>query len=286
MSSAHRNGTCPSGDVTLFYRRFGTPGPAGKSAPVLIVHGLSYFSYDWIGVASELAAGREVVAMDMRGFGDSTWSPSRDYAVPTMAGDIVALLDHLGWQRVILVGHSMGGRNASYCAAKNPARVAGLVLVDYSPENAPAGSKRVTDMVAGQPDVFGSVDEAMRHFGVPKDSPKRARFEAYLRPVPGGVQVKRDLHFRDQFRRVKETGERPKQGVDMWQVLGELACPTFVVRGAQSDMFAPETVAKVKAANARISLVEVDGGHNVAGDNPQGFLAAIRPFIAGLESRS
>ena len=290
MSSAHRNGTCPSGDVTLFYRRFGLPGPAGKSAPVLtpvlIVHGLSFFSYDWIGVASELAAGREVVAMDMRGFGDSTWSPSRDYAVPTMAGDIVALLDHLGWERAILVGHSMGGRNASYFAAKTPARVAGLVLVDYSPENAPGGSKRVTDMVAGQPDVFGSVDEAMRYFGVPKDSPKRARFEAYLRPVPGGVQVKRDLHFRDQFRRAKETGERPKQGVDMWQVLGELACPTLVVRGAQSDMFAPETVAKVKAANARISLVEVDGGHNVAGDNPQGFLAAVRPFIAGLEGRS
>jgi pimeloyl-ACP methyl ester carboxylesterase len=71
----------------------------------------------------------------------------------------------------------------------------------------------------------------------------------------------------------------------MWQVLGELACPTLVVRGAQSDMFAPETVAKVKAANSRISLAEVDGGHNVAGDNPQGFLAAIRPFIAGLEAK-
>jgi pimeloyl-ACP methyl ester carboxylesterase len=276
MPSAHRNGTCPSGDVTLFYRRFGAPG----GTPVLILHGLSFFSYDWIGVASELAAGREVVAMDMRGFGDSTWSPSRDYAVPTMAGDIVALLDHLDWPRAIVVGHSMGGRNASYFAAKNPARVAGLVLVDYSPENAPAGSKRVTDMVAGQPDVFGSVDEAMRHFGVPKDSPQRARFEAYLRPVPGGVQVKRDLHFRDQFRRVKETGERPQQTVNMWQVLGELACPTLVVRGAQSDMFAPETAARVKAANARISLVEVDGGHNVAADNPQGFLAAVRPFIA------
>ncbi|HTO47319.1 MAG TPA: alpha/beta hydrolase [Burkholderiales bacterium] len=286
MPSAHRNGTCPSGDVTLFYRRFGAASDARTRTPVLIVHGLSFFSYDWIGVSSELAGEREVVAMDMRGFGDSTWSPSRDYAVPTMAGDLVALLDHLGWPRAILVGHSMGGRNCAYCAAKNPARVAGLVLVDYSPENAPAGSKRVTDVVAGQPDVFASIDEAMRYFGVPKDSPRRVRFEAYLRPVPGGVQVKRDLHFRDQFRRVKETGERPKQGVDMWQTLGELACPTLVVRGAQSDMFAPETVAKVKAANPRIDLVEVDGGHNVAGDNPQGFLAAIRPFLARLEVSS
>jgi pimeloyl-ACP methyl ester carboxylesterase len=279
MSSAHRTGTCPSGDVTLFYRRFGAPG----RLPILVVHGLSYFSYDWIGVAAELAQDREVVAMDMRGFGDSTWSPARDYGVPTMAGDIVALLDHLGWSRAVLVGHSMGGRNASFCAAHDPARAAGLVLVDYSPENAPAGAQRVTDTIAGQPDVFASVDEAMRYFKVPVDSPRRARFEAYLRPVPGGVQVKRDLHFRDQFRRARDTGERPKLGVDMWQVLGRIACPTLVIRGAQSDMFAPETVAKVKAANTRIGVVEVDGGHNVAADNPQGFLAALRPFLAQLE---
>jgi pimeloyl-ACP methyl ester carboxylesterase len=281
MSSAHRTATCPSGEVTLFYRRFGAPG----RAPLLIVHGLSYFSYDWIGVAAELADGREVVAMDMRGFGDSTWSAARDYGVPTMAHDIVALLDHLGWQRAILVGHSMGGRNAAFCAARNPARAAGLALVDYSPENAPAGAKRVTDAVAGQPDVFASVDDAMRYFGVPIDSPRRARFEAYLRAVAGGVQVKRDLHFRDQFRRTRDTGERPKLGVDMWQVLGEIACPTLVIRGARSDMFAPETVAKVKAANPRIGVVEVDGGHDVAGDNPQGFLGALRPFLSQLEPR-
>ncbi len=281
MASAHRNGTCPSGDVTLFYRRFGSSG----GTPILIVHGLSYFSYDWIGIAAELAGGREVVAMDLRGFGDSTWSPARDYAVPTMALDIVALLDHLGWQRAILLGHSMGGRNAAYCAVQNPGRVAALVLVDYSPENAPAGSKRITDVVAGQPDVFASVDAAMRYFGVPPDSPQRARFEAYLRPVPGGVQAKRDLHFRDQFRRARDTGERPQQGVDMWQTLGALACPTLDIRGARSDMFAPETVARVEAANPRIRVVEVDGGHNVAGDNPQGVLTAIRAFLAGAEAK-
>jgi pimeloyl-ACP methyl ester carboxylesterase len=281
MSNVHRTSTCPSGDVTLFYRRFGAPG----RTPILIVHGLSFFSYDWIGVAAELADGREVVAMDMRGFGDSTWSPVRDYGVPTMASDIVALLDHLGWQRAILVGHSMGGRNAAYCAARNPARATGLVLVDYSPENAAAGAKRVTDAVAGQPDVFASVDEAMRYAGVSIDSPRRERFEAYLRPVDGGVQLKRDLHFRDQFRRVRDTGERPKLGVDMWQVLGEVECPTLVIRGARSDMFAAETVAKVRAANPRIAVVEVDGGHIVAGDNPQGFLAALRPFLAQLEAR-
>ena len=51
-------------------------------------------------------------------------------------------------------------------------------------------------------------------------------------------------------------------------------------------MFASETAAKVKAANPRIQLVEVDAGHNVAGDNLAGFLGAVRPFLASLEEKS
>lgn len=284
MPAPHRTATCQSGDVAIHYRRFGAPG----KLPLVVVHGLSYFSYDWIDVAAELAADREVVAMDMRGFGDSTRSPSGDYSVPAMAGDIVALLDHLGWTRAVLVGHSMGGRNTSFAAARNPQRVAGLVLVDYSPENAKAGSERVTKTVAGAPDRFESVEAAMRYFGADPHSPagqeKRARYEAYLREVEGGYEIKRDPHFAKQFRRLLETGERPKLGVDMWQVVGEVSCPTLVLRGRQSDMFAAETAPKMTAANPRLDLVEVDGGHNIAGDNPAGLLAAVRPFLAKLEA--
>ena len=79
------------------------------------------------------------------------------------------------------------------------------------------------------------------------------------------------------------TGERPKLGVDMWRVLADVQCPALVVRGARSDMFAPETVAKMQAANARMRVVDVDAGHNVAGENPAGFLAAVRPFLTSLQ---
>jgi len=265
----HRTATFSSGDVEIFYRLFGKPG----ETPVVIVHGLSYFSYDWIPMAAVLAADRQVAAMDMRGFGDSGWAS--DYSVPAFAGDIVALLDHLGWSRAILVGHSMGGRNCAYCAAEYPGRIAGLILVDWSPENAPAGAQRVTEAVAGTPDSFTSVDEAMRFFKVDPQSPQgtqqRLRFEAYLKPVPGGYAIKRDPHFRDRFRRVLETGEKPKLGVDMWAEMGKIACPVLVMRGARSDMFAPETVAKVRASNPRIQIVELSTGHDIAGSDPAAF---------------
>jgi len=275
-------GRAQSGDVSLFFRRFGSPG----TTPVLILHGLSFFSYDWIEAASALATDREVVAMDMRGFGDSDFSPGGDYSLAAFARDTMALADYLGWRQLVLLGHSMGGRNAAFCTAENPGRVKALVLVDYSPENAPAGSKRVRTQVAGTPDTFESVDAAMLYFkNDPDEQAKRARYEAYLRKVEGGYAIKRDPHFREQFRRALETGQHPKLGVDMWQTLGRLQCPTLVIRGTRSDMFAAETVAKVRDANPRIQLVEVDSGHNIAVENREGFLSAVRPFLQQVEAR-
>jgi len=275
MSIAHSTGRARSGEVSIFYRKLGNRA----LTPILIVHGLSYFSWDWLEVGQVLAAEREVVAMDMRGFGDSDWSPQKDYSVPAMAQDIVNVLDHLGWKRALLAGHSMGGRSTTYVAARHPERVAGLALVDYSPENAPAGTKRVTQTVANTPDKFASIEDAMKYFG----QSNRARFENYLTP---DLKLKRDTYFRDQFKKVLETGERPRLGVDMWELIGEVRCPLLSMRGTRSDLYAAETVPKMQAANPRLQVVEVEAGHNIAGENPQGFIAALRPFLAALEEKS
>ena len=276
MTIPHETGRVRSGDVGIHFRKLGRPG----QTPVLIVHGLSYFSYDWLEVAQALAAEREVIAMDMRGFGDSDWSPAKDYSVPTMAQDVLAVLDQAGWKRALVVGHSMGGRPTTYGAAKHPERVAALVLVDYTPENAPAGTKRTTETVANTPDAFASIDEAMKYFG----KNDRARFEQYLKKTDAGYVVKRDTHFRDQFRKALQTGERPKLGVDMWQLIGDVRCPILSMRGRRSDMYAPETAAKMKAANPRVEVAEVEAGHNIAGENAQGFLNAFKSFVGSLQS--
>jgi pimeloyl-ACP methyl ester carboxylesterase len=264
---AHQTGKVRSGDVNIFYRKL---GERGNKTPMLIVHGLSFFSYDWLEVAQALATDREVLCMDMRGFGDSEWSRERDYSVPTMGQDVVTVLDHLRWKKAVVIGHSMGGRSTTYAAAKHPARVAGLALIDYTPENAPAGSKRVSHMVANVPTRFAALQDALKYFG----STDRARFEAYLKPVEGGFVIKRDAYFQNQFK----SGQKPVLGADMWQLLGELHCPVLSMRGTRSDLYAAETKEKMQAANSRVKIVEVDAGHHIAGDNPQGFLAALREW--------
>lgn len=282
MSLPQATGFAHSGGQRIFWRRFGRPG----KLPMVIVHGLSYFSFDWIDIATRLADEREVVAIDMRGFGDSDWPADQDYSPAANARDIVAIMDHFGWQTAILAGHSMGGRHCTYCAAKYPGRVAALISVDFAPSIAPEGAARVADIVGNTPDTFPSVEAAAAYFSKDPHSPKGAgalaRFAQYLRPVAGGLQVKRDPYFRDYFRRVLNTGQRPAPAMDLWSVLTEVSCPALFVRGTRSDMFTSDIASRVREAMPQARVVEVEAAHHIAGDAPDALAAAINEFVSSL----
>ena len=106
MAYEHRTGRVNSGDVTLFYRVFGKAG----ATPILILHGSNYYdSVDWIEVASALATDREVVVPDRRGWGDSTWSPSKDNSLDALLDDMLAVMGVMKWPKAIVMGHSGAG---------------------------------------------------------------------------------------------------------------------------------------------------------------------------------
>lgn len=280
-----QSGSVRSGDVDIFYRRFGEPGPKpgpkpGRT-PVLIVHGLSYFSYDWIGPASALASDREVAAIDMRGFGQSGWSPTRNYKLETLVGDVLTVLDALRWRQAVLIGHSFGGRVALATAGWNADRAAAVVLVDFAPDIAAAGRRATAERIGRQPDVFASVGEALAYHEEDDTPAMRTRYEAFLKPVEGGLQLRRDLHFRDNFRKALETGQSAPVPDFFWPMLAALSVPALVIRGSESNMFDAATLAKVKDVAPRVQAIELQGSHDLAGDNPDGLVKSVGRFLAG-----
>jgi esterase len=279
---AEATGTVRSGDVEIFYRRFGRKG----RTPVLIVHGLCGFSYDWIVPATRLAVDREVIAIDMRGFGNSSWSWMGDYKLETLAADAIQVLDHLGLAKVVLLGHSFGGRVCLATAGWHKERTAGLILVDFAPDIAAAGRQSTAESIGRQPDLFGSVDDALAYHGhhdVPACSPQRARYEAFLKKGEHGYVLRRDLAFRDAFKRVLESGTWPPAPAFLWPVLAELTIPVLVIRASDSNMFAPETLDKVRQTNPRITATELAGSHDLVSDNPDGLITTARDFLVRNE---
>lgn len=109
-------------------------GPSRDTGDPALVF-LHYFGAShraWNGVVGQLEARYRCIAPDLRGFGDSSAPPS-GYAVRDYAADVDELIRVLELNRYVLVGHSMGGKFAMALAARRPAGLEGLVLVDPSP---------------------------------------------------------------------------------------------------------------------------------------------------------
>jgi lipase len=107
------------------------PSPEAAESVVLAVHGVTASHVAWRTVARELAGRMAVclVAPDLRGRGRSATLPC-PYGLAAHVDDLTAVLDHVGADRAVMVGHSMGAHVAARLAAEQPERAAGLVLVD------------------------------------------------------------------------------------------------------------------------------------------------------------
>jgi pimeloyl-ACP methyl ester carboxylesterase len=99
--------------------------------PMVLLHALGEPAADWDIVSGEFSRFFHVVAIDLRGHGDSDWPGT--YSFELMRDDVLGVLDRLGLHRVILVGHSMGGTVAYLIAEEHPGRVDWLVIEDAPP---------------------------------------------------------------------------------------------------------------------------------------------------------
>jgi pimeloyl-ACP methyl ester carboxylesterase len=101
-----------------------------EGVPFLLVHGLASNARTWDGTAHRLQAlGHPVTSVDLRGHGLSA-KPDDGYDFVSMTGDLLEVLDHLGWSRAVIAGQSAGGNLAIDLAWRAPARVVGVVGVD------------------------------------------------------------------------------------------------------------------------------------------------------------
>ncbi|MFJ8627614.1 alpha/beta fold hydrolase [Kitasatospora sp. NPDC093550] len=222
-----------------------------------------------------VAAGHRVITMDLRGFGDSSiaWD---DYGPAAIAGDVLALLDHLGIRRAVLAGNSYTGATVVKAAGDAPERIAGIVLIDAFVENPQPGT-----LMRG---VLGLMGAALVHWPafwgfylrrMAFPGAKPADFDDYVNGLVAALRTP----GRKTATRGYVTGDSAPTG---WTTA--VRCPALVVMGSKDPDFPkPELLAdrQVAALGARKAMIE-GSGHYPMADNPQATADALLPFLAEL----
>jgi pimeloyl-ACP methyl ester carboxylesterase len=269
-----------SDNIRIFFEETGT------GAPILCLSGLTRNSRDFSFFAPH-ATDLRMIAMDYRGRGRSEYDPNySNYNVPREAQDVIELLDHLGLQKVSILGTSRGGLIAMALAASHPDRLAGVVLNDVGPVIEPAGIAKIIGYVGARP-ASKSYDDAA------------AVLKTLMEPQFPGVALEiwrkqAEFQFKEQGGSLglrydpalgKALQEQAASGVipDMWPLFEALrGLPTGVIRGANSDLLGRGTVTEMHARHPDMISAEVpDRGHVPFLNEPQS-LDVIRKVLNAI----
>ena len=256
-------------------------GNAG-APPVVCVHGFTSSAQAFNALARHFAHCFHLLVPDVRGHGDSAWSPTEAYQLSDQVGDLAAFVDQLGLEQFTLVGTSMGGRIAMAYAGEHPERLVRLVINDIGPD-VEGGSQRITQTVGTRPEAFATLDDAIayrRQVSSIRRSEEDQRETALgvLRQRPDGQWVwKMDPAY---IRQRRQPGGQPRPA--LWPVLEHLPCPTLVVWGMESDILSEAQARRMVAVLPQGALVAVPGvGHAPTLVEPVA-LAALERFLSGL----
>jgi esterase len=262
----------------------------------VFLHGLMGYGANWRRIVGSLAnnlatnltnnlgpnpSAERILTFDQRGHGRSM-KPETGYASEDYADDLYRIAQELGWEKFILVGHSMGGRNALAFAHKYPAQVTKLVIEDIGPEPNMQAIDYYRKILGSVPTPFAS---------------KLAAKEFFLNEWPKTGVVHENILILGQYL-YSNIEEKPDGSADwrfskdailasviqgraknVWHELRTLTMPTLVIRGENSPELSHVEFQRMLAAGPQIEGVEIpNAGHWVHADQFEAFTRAILKF--------
>ena len=264
--------------LRLHYLDWGNAG----AAPVVCVHGYTSSAQAFNAPARHFQDRFHVIVPDVRGHGESAWSPAGEYQYRDQVSDLSEIVDQLGLARFTLIGTSMGGIIAMAYAGEHPERLLRLIINDIGPD-AEAGTQRITQTVGSRPDEFATLDDAIAYrrqamsvMASRSAEDQRELALGVLRQQPDGRWVwKMDPAYIEQ-RMQHGAPQRPA----LWPVLQRLPCPTLVIWGTESDVLSEAQARRMVEVLPSGELVALPGvGHAPTLVEPV-VLAALERFLS------
>ena len=264
-----------SDKLRLHYLEWGSR----EATPMILLHHMNAHAHTWDRFAASMSDAYQVLALDMRGHGDSQWSRTGSYKTADFASDIEALMDDLELERALILGGSSGGRVALVYAGQHPERTAALIMEDVGPVRSQEGATRMAAQGEAEELEFDTLDRAVE----------------YMKAHPGGHSEHRPeeawRHLARYATRLQDNGKLTwkrdtsmygnAEALELWDYLERVECPFLLILGSDSSTVSPEHRDQMTETASNITVVTVQGaGHIVVHDKPREYEQVVREFLA------
>jgi esterase len=248
-------------------------GVATKPAMILL-HGIARHAHTFDHIADDFARDYHVLAVDMRGHGDSGWSPEGAYLVEDYVKDIEGLVRQLGIRRVTLLGNSTGGRVVQVFAGTHPDLVERLIVEDVGPERPQDIADSFARQVRQEADGWASEDELVKQLVARSQRTPEPLLRTYAhfgtkRREDGRLVWKRDPNLVKGF-----------VVTELWELISKITSPTLYVIGGASRIVPVATQERLKQTLPNVEIVTMPGlGHYPNEEDMPGFLSIVNRFL-------
>ncbi|KAF2423312.1 alpha/beta-hydrolase [Tothia fuscella] len=254
------------------------PG-APKNAPVLFLHGLFGSKKNNRSMSKVLARDldRPVYALDLRNHGNSPHSPHHDYTA--LASDVEAFINTHNLHNSTLIGHSMGAKTAMCVALRSPSKVANLIPVDNAPVDAALKSdfniyvKGMMEVERAKVKKQSEADEILKPYA--KELAVRQFLLTNLMRAKDGPHMIWRVPLNYLAAALDDMADFPYRDPD--EIRYEK--PTLFLRGTKSHYIPDETLPIIGRFFPLFKVADIEAGHWVISENPEGFRRAVVEFL-------
>jgi pimeloyl-ACP methyl ester carboxylesterase len=261
--------------LRLHFLEWGSP----DKPPLIMLHGIGRVAHTFDHLAGHFSRDYHVLAVDMRGHGDSGWSAEGAYLVEDYVKDIEGLASQLKLRNIVIWGNSTGGRVAQVFAGMHPDLVAAVISEDVGPERPSQIANSLSSRIEQEDEAgWASEDELLAQL---KSSNARTSTEvlsAYVRygtkrRADGRIIWKRDPNIAKGF-----------VPTELWRYVREIKMPIIYVLGGRSTIVPAATQEQLKQTLPQVQIVTLPGlGHYPSEENTKAFLDVVDKFLAKLK---
>ncbi len=281
-----RKGTFDSHGANIHYLDWGLS--EGDGPPIILLHATGLFAALWRPIAEQLSSRFRVVAMDQRGHGDSD-KPADGYTFELLADDTQRLIEELGLERPLAVGHSSGGTTIVVHAEQYPGVIERSVLIEpilpqpdwYSakvpnmnPNSMAEGARKRRAIWPSRREMLEAYQPRLMFERWREDMLRTYVDEGTFDREDGQVELKCPPEIEAQF-------FEAVTNIDAWSNISEFTMPTLALWGAESHLMARGLADDLTAALPNAKTVLVNGAtHFLPQERPDEVARLIEQFLS------